>query len=766
MKTKFRIALAGNPNCGKTSIFNGLTGARQHVGNYPGVTVESKSGFFSLNGMEIELVDLPGIYSLSSNSPEEDVAFVELTRPGIDLILNVIDSTIPQRSMYLTTQLAELHIPMLLAFNMSDDAAKKGLKFDIPKLEKYFGSPIVQTVGSKTDGVRPLLRQLAKTLNELEDHGVPMLSYGADIDDAIQAISEKIDALEVEKYSHIPARFFAIKLLEHDAGVMRLNEFKPVWDEVENQIRHLRERHAIEADTFMADCRYAMLAGACRDTISMTREKRREISDKIDAVMTNKILGLPLFFLILYITFWFTFTCADPLMKYIEEFFDFLAVRVAEAWNPDTLPYLRSMITDGVIKGVGGVIVFLPNILFLFFAIAILEDSGYMARAAFVMDGIMRRFGLQGRSFVPLVLGFGCTVPAIMATRTIESERDRKVTIMVLPLMSCSARLPIYALIIPAFFIQKYQAAVMLTIYIIGILIALLGARLMKATLFKGDGEVYLMELPPYRMPTFRSIMLHMWDRSRMYLQKAGTIILAATIILYLCNTLPEKTNFSKNYDAEAAKVEKSLVLNDSQIKTLAAAKIFDAETLTEIRKNHKIPANKLEEIKTDKLAPATKLLIEAAAAGKEKLQKLENEKSAEKMEYTISGRVGHLMEPVFRHIGFDWKLSTASIGALAAKEVFVSQLGTLYAEGEADEESTPLREHLRSNYTPLQGFCIMLFCLLTIPCLATLAIIRRELNSTRMAFIEAAALLILAYLITFIVFQVGTLLQIGTKLL
>ncbi len=325
MKKKFRIALAGNPNCGKTSIFNGLTGARQHVGNYPGVTVESKSGFFSLNGMEIELVDLPGIYSLSSNSPEEDVAFVELTKPGIDLILNVIDSTIPQRSMYLTTQLAELHIPMLLAFNMSDDAAKKGLKFDIPKLEKYFGSPIVQTVGSKTDGVRPLLRQLAKTLNELEDHGVPMLSYGADIDDAIQAISEKIDALKVEKFNHIPARFFAIKLLEHDAGVMRLSEFKPVWDEVENQIQHLRDRHAIEADTFMADCRYAMLAGACRNTISMTREKRREISDKIDAVMTNKILGLPLFFLILYITFWFTFTCADPLMKYIETFFDFLA---------------------------------------------------------------------------------------------------------------------------------------------------------------------------------------------------------------------------------------------------------------------------------------------------------------------------------------------------------------------------------------------------------------------------------------------------------
>ena len=532
MKKKFRIALAGNPNCGKTSIFNGLTGARQHVGNYPGVTVESKSGFFTLNGMEIELVDLPGIYSLSSNSPEEDVAFVELTKPGIDLILNVIDSTIPQRSMYLTTQLAELHIPMLLAFNMSDDAAKKGLKFDIPKLEKYFGSPIVQTIGSKTDGVRPLLRQLAKTLNELEDHGVPMLSYGADIDDAIQAISEKIDALKVEKFNHIPARFFAIKLLEHDAGVMRLDEFKPVWDEVENQIRHLRERHAIEADTFMADCRYAMLAGACRNTISMTREKRREISDKIDAVMTNKILGLPLFFLIIYITFWFTFTCADPLMGYIEQFFDFLAVRVAEAWNPDTLPYLRSMITDGVIKGVGGVLVFLPNILFLFFAIAILEDSGYMARAAFVMDGIMRRFGLQGRSFVPLVLGFGCTVPAIMATRTLPSERDRKLTILMTPFMSCSTKVTIYGFIAATFF-PGHGAIVMISLYLLGILVGVLTAWVAHRTSFKGDAVPFVMELPNYRMPSAKSVGRLVWDKTKDFFVRAFSVIFIATIVVW-----------------------------------------------------------------------------------------------------------------------------------------------------------------------------------------------------------------------------------------
>ena len=295
MRKNFRIALAGNPNCGKTCIFNSLTGSRQHVGNYPGVTVESKSGSFTIDDLEIELIDLPGVYSLSSSSPEEAVVFDELTKPGIDLIINVIDSTIPQRSLYLTTQLAELHIPMLLAFNMSDDARKKGLEFNIPKLETYFGSPIVQTVGCRAGGVKPLLKVLSKTLEELDDHGVPMLTYGEDIDDAINAVAAEIDALKVEKYAHIPARFFAIKLLEHDTAAMRINEFKSVHKSVEREIDHLWSKHAIQAETFMADRRYAMLAGACSGTITMTNERRREISDKIDSVMTNKYLGLPIF---------------------------------------------------------------------------------------------------------------------------------------------------------------------------------------------------------------------------------------------------------------------------------------------------------------------------------------------------------------------------------------------------------------------------------------------------------------------------------------
>lgn len=768
MRNTFRIALAGNPNCGKTCIFNALTGARQHVGNYPGVTVESKSGEFTLDGIKIELIDLPGVYSLSSSSPEENVVFQELTAPGIDLILNVIDSTIPQRSLYLTTQLAELHIPMQLVFNMSDDAERKGLKFDIPKLEKYFGSPIVKTVGNSVNGVRPLLTALKKTLSSLDDHGVPMLTYGSDIDDAINAVAAKIDSLQLSCYRHIPSRFFAIKLLEKDSSVLKIKAFEPVLSEVDEQIRHLWDKHAIEADTFMADRRYAMLAGACRDTISTTMEKRREISDRIDMVMTNKVLGFPLFLVIMYLTFYLTFTVADPLMGYIEEFFGWLGSMLGSVWNEASLPFLRSMIIDGVISGVGGVIVFLPNILFLFFAIAILEESGYMSRAAFVMDGLMRKFGLQGKSFVPLVLGFGCTVPAIMATRTIESERDRKITIMVLPLMSCGARLPIYALIIPAFFPEKYQAFTMWLIYIIGIAIGLIAAKLMKSTLFKGDGEVYLMELPPYRMPSFKSLMLHMWDRGRMYLHKAGTIILATSIILYICNTYPEKKEFSMDYDAKIEEVKQSKSLTDANIEFLKTTSLFGTEAVAGISKERAIPQEMIDELlaSEQKLTILERNLIDKAQSLNKEISALENARMAEQMEYTVSGRVGKFLEPVFKPIGFDWKITTATIGALAAKEVFVAQMGILYSEGETNEESDSLRAQLVRNYSPLQAFCIMLFCLLSIPCLATLAIIKRELNSWKSAISVGAGLFVLAYVVTLIVYQAGSILKIGTDMI
>ena len=765
MKKLFRIALAGNPNCGKTSIFNCLTGARQHVGNYPGVTVESKSGKFSIGNIQIELIDLPGIYSLSSISPEEAVAFDELTSGNIDLIINVIDSSAPNRSLYLTTQLAELGIPMVVAFNMSDDALKKGIKFEIPKLEKYFGFPIVQTVGRNYDGIKPLIEKISQMLSVRNPRAVQTLSYGKDLDESIEAIAGKIKALNIERFTHIPPRFFAIKLLESDTCTMKIPELQPVWKEVSRQIKHLSDIHAIDdTPTFMADKRYAIISGACRGAISFPAQKRRDISDAIDTVVTNKFLGLPIFFAIMYATFWFTFTCADPVMGWIEEAFAALGDGIKSAWGSGTLPYIRDLLTDGIIGGVGGVVVFLPNILFMFLA---LEDSGYMARAAFIMDGVMRRFGLQGKSFVPLILGFGCSVPAIMATRSIESERDRKTTIMVLPLMSCSARLPIYSLIIPAFFAEKYQALTMWAIYILGIAVALLAALALKKTVFKGEGEVYLMELPPYRFPTLKSLLLHMWDKGKVYLRKAGTIILATSIILYACNTFPEKTEFSKDYDTLISKDISSAKISEDQIKILEVGGALGAADIAEIEENSYIMPESLIEVLYDKnLTAEQKNIVDTAAKANASIAALQNEKSAELLEYTISGRIGKFFEPVFEPIGFDWKLTTATIGALAAKEVFVSQLGILYSEGESDEESQTLREKLAETYTPLQAFCIMVFCLLSIPCLATLAIIKRELNSWKAPIFEAAMLFSIAYILTFIIYQAGTLLGIGTKIL
>ena len=719
MSRKYRIVLAGNPNCGKTTIFNCLTGARQHVGNYPGVTVESKTGEFMLGADEIELIDIPGVYSLSSSSPEEGVAFEELTKPGIDLIMNVIDSSIPQRSLYLSTQLAELHIPMLIVFNMSDEAKKKGLKFNIQKLQSYFGCSIVQTVGSRGDGIDKLKNALAESLLHLEDHDVPKLTYGADVDDAIHEIVSWIEPAMTDRVRHIPARFFAIKLLEKDSCVMRLPEFQGLDAIIDAQITHLYARHAITAETFMADCRYAMISGACRDAISFTQERRREISDKIDAVVTNQWVGLPLFFVVMYLMFWFTFTCAAPMTDGIGTLFGWIQGVIENSWPEGTLPVFKRLLIDGVIHGVGGVVMFLPNILFLFLAIAFLEDTGYMARAAFVMDGIMRKFDLQGKSFVPLVLGFGCNVPAIMATRSIESERDRRTTILVLPLMSCGARLPVYALLIPAFFAVKYRAFMMFLIYAIGVVFAMAAARILKSTLFKGDGEVYLMELPPYRVPTLKSILLHMWDRGVMYLKKAGTIILGVSVLLFIANTFPEREP-GADYGKEIKNVRQDASLTSEQ------------------------QTAKVREI---------------------------NRRRAEAAEYTISGRVGKFLEPAFRPIGFDWRSTTAAIGALAAKEIFVSQLGILFAEGDdaaggSGDKQESLRMQLQRAYTPLQGFCMMLFCLLSIPCLATLAIIRKELTSWKWMFLEAVGLFALAYVTTFIVYQLGLLLKIGTNYL
>jgi ferrous iron transport protein B len=719
MKKKFTIALAGNPNSGKTTIFNQLTGSHQHVGNYPGVTVEEKTGIIKADKMTINVIDLPGTYSLTASSPEELIARDIIINGKPDLVVNIVDSSNLERNLYLTLQLMELEVPVLSVFNMIDESRRRGMKFNVPRLEKLFGIRIVVTTGHKAEGIGKLKETIISMLDSGELPKPAKMNYGSTLKEAVAEIAEIIEQSGVDTGKRKP-EWMALKILEGDEKIKKLLSGAPDSEKFSEKIRRIKEniqlREGSPGDVAVAERRYGCIAGACLETVSSTVESRREISDYIDMLLTNKILGIPIFFALMYMVFKLTFTAGAPLMKLIETFFGYLAELISLNWKTGSAEVIRSLLVDGIIGGVGGVLVFLPNIILLFLAIAIMEGTGYMARVAFIMDRLMSKIGLHGKSFIPMLIGFGCTVPAIMATRTLETHRGRMTTMLVAPLMSCGARLPIYTLIIPAFFPAAWQAEIMWIIYFTGIALAVICARILRSTLFKGGREeAFIMELPPYRVPTLKSVMLHMWQRSALYLKKAGTLILAASVILWCMTTFPEKKTFSHDYKAEKAEITHS------------------------------------------RLSPEKKE-IETAM--------VKNRLHSEKLAYTVAGRVGKFLEPVMKYIGFDWKISTALIGAFAAKEIFVSQLGIVYSIGETDEQSETLRGKLRENYTPLQGFCIMLFCLISVPCMATIAVTRRESNSWKWALFQLSGLTVLAYIVTFIVYQAGTLLHIGTNLI
>lgn len=735
MKQKIVVALAGNPNSGKTTIFNNLTGARQHVGNYPGVTVERKAGYRRYDGMEMEIVDLPGTYSLTAYTEEELVArnFIINERP--DVVVDIIDASNLERNLYLAVQLMELGLPLVLAFNMSDQAKARGHEFDVAKLSGFFGAPIVQTVGHKGEGMDALLDAVAsiasgktvaseRTTAELSSgtissrasiHGprasMPHLNYGREIEGEI----EKIESLLAKRAS--PAekngtRWLALKLLENDTEVRARVGSAEVDGQVARSAAHIEKILGESPETAIAGARYGFISGACQEAVRSTVEIRHTMSDRIDEVVTSRILGIPLFLVLMYLVFQLTFTLGDPPMGWIEEFFGW-AGGVVESWWPEgSESLLKSLLIDGVIGGVGGVVVFLPNILLLFLAIAILEDTGYMARAAFIMDRVMHKIGLHGKSFIPMLIGFGCSVPAIMATRTLENKRDRIVTMLVTPLMSCGARLPIYALIIPAFFPRVWHGPMLWTIYVIGILLAVLSAKLLRITILKGESVPFVMELPPYRIPTLKGVFIHMWERGWLYLKKAGTIILGISILLWAMTTFPGLS------DDAAGRFE-------GQRQAIQAASLSEEE-------------------KTERIAA------------------IDNEEAEAALSSSIAGRIGTGMEPILRPMGFDWKIGTALIGAFAAKEVFVAQMGIVYSVGEADEESEPLRDKLKRNYTPLIGFCIMLFCLISAPCMATIAVTKRESNSWKWALFQLGGLTVLAFVVTTVVYQAGMLLGMG----
>ena len=744
MKENLTIALAGNPNSGKTTIYNALTGARQHIGNYPGVTVEKKESTITYNNQQLKIIDLPGTYSLTAYSVEEVVARNVIINEKPDVVVDIIDSSNLERNLYLAVQLMELRIPLVFVFNMKDMAQEMGIKVDIKSLSNLFGVPIVETVGSKGDGVKNILDEAIKAA-QVPEIKYPVITYDKVIEKYVNSVEELIKqhSTNIENYN---TRWLAVKLLEGDKDVMQVVPSPIVAEEVKRAEIDINKMLGDSPETAIASARYGFISGACQECVTTTVEARHNMSDAIDSVLVNRVLGIPIFLGLMYLVFQLTFTLGDPFMGWIEQFFGFLGDKASALISHDLL---RSLIVDGIIGGVGGVIVFLPNIIFLFIAIAILEASGYMARVAFIMDKVMHKIGLHGKSFIPFLIGFGCSVPAIMATRTLDNQRDRILTMLVTPFMSCGARLPIYLLIIPAFF-DKNQALVLWVVYLIGIVMAIVIAKILGMTVLKGESAPFVMELPPYRIPTLKGVLMQMWERSWLYLKKAGTIILFVSIVMWALTVFPlfpaeKAAEFEQGLpELEQAAEEKAAELAEIGYVIMTDENMQEAESIN----------SKLTEIE---LAKAEKIAAELDEVNMQ-IENINNKVAEAELEYSAAGRIGKFIEPVLAPIGFDWKIGTALIGAFAAKEVFVAQMGIVYSLGEAGEDSEALRDKLSENYSPLVGFAIMVFALLSAPCMATFAIVKRESNSWKWAFFQFFGMTVVAYIVTFIIYQVGRL--------
>ena len=713
------IALCGNPNAGKTTIFNQLTGARQKVGNWPGVTVEKKEGDLTYKGHTIKVVDLPGIYSLTAYSVEELVARDYILDKRPDVVIDVIDASNLERNLYLATQLIELNIRLVFAMNMVDVAKKRGIMVDYNHLSKLLGVPIVETIGTKGEGIEALLDRAIEVAQDRDPVARHIhINYGKEVEAEVRAIREALKK-DPEINSYCYPRWTAVKLLEGDPQVTRWikgsgysSEILACVEESKGRITSILDD---EPETVIAEARYGFISGALKETMRVSPVTKKTISDFIDQIVTNRLLGYPVFLLFMYLLFQMTFTIGQYPVSWIED-----CLNVVSSWVSlslgDTL--LKGLIVDGIIGGVGGVLIFLPNILLLFLGISILEDTGYMARAAFIMDKVMHMLGLHGKSFIPLLMGFGCNVPAIMATRTLESKRDRLLTILINPLMSCSARLPVYVLFAGAFFPGK-EANVIFSLYLMGIVLAVALGRIFSKTIFQGDAAPFVMELPPYRLPTLKSLMIHMWDRTKIFLKKMTGVVLVFSVIIWYLGEFPKNISYSKDYSKEITRLEAMLHAPD-----------ISAFSKDEI-------SSKLRELKADM-----------------RLEELKN---------SYIGRIGRFIEPVLEPIGFDWRLGISLITGFVAKEVVVSTLGVLYQvddDVDIDEEvegGNPLSKALRaSGLTFIHAYAFMVFVLIYVPCMVTVVTIWRETGSLGWTSFSIGYLIALAWIMSFLIVKIG----------
>jgi ferrous iron transport protein B len=722
LKKSITIALAGNPNSGKSTIFNNLTGTRQKVGNWPGVTVEKKEGHLKTNGYDLTVVDLPGTYSLTAYSIEEIVArnFVLDEKP--DVVVDIIDASNLERNLYLATQLRELDTKVIFVLNMADFATERGIKIDADKLSELLDVPVVFTVGNRNKGTRELIKTIISVAEaDIDLPRTRRVYYGKDIEKAISELSQYIK----EKASAgLPyhTRWLAIKLLENDRIVKeRVLQYtnlqgEAILQEAELRRDKLREFFDDEPEIVMTDRRYGFIAGILKEVLKTVSKQRVDVSRQIDQVLTNRLLGLPVFIFFIWAMFQLTFSLGAYASGGIDAGVGWLG-QTAGQILPGGL--FRDLIVDGVIAGVGSVVIFLPNILILFFCIALFEDTGYMARAAFLMDKVMHLIGLHGKSFIPLLMGFGCNAPAIMATRTLESEKDRILTTLINPLMSCSARLPVYILLAGTFFGAK-AGNVIFSIYALGIVLAISVGRLFRSTVLRGKVAPFVMELPPYRVPMFKGLLIHMWDRSKIFLKKMGGVILIGSVIVWFLSAFPRQVEFSRDYESEIAR-----------ISARYGASIDAAQG---------------------------SVLKRLVSERNEAIFTLETLQAREKVERSYIGRLGKVLTPVFAPIGMDWRGSVAVLTGFVAKEIVVSTMGVLYAAGADEEEkSDALKVALRkSHMTPLSAYAMMAFVLIYVPCVATVAVIRRETNSWKWTLFSITYSTTLAWLVALVIYQGG----------
>ena len=703
-RRNINVALIGNPNCGKTSLFNMASGAKEHVGNYSGVTVGAKEGEMDYKGYKFKIVDLPGTYSLSAYSPEEIYVRRYLHDEVPDVIINVVDASNLERNLYLTTELIDMDRSMIIALNLYDELEKRKVKFDHDAMSRMIGVPMVPTVSKTGRGVDRLFDTIIDVYegkNDVVRH--VHIGFSKDIEESIkqlQTLLKKENTLDMQ----FSARYLSLKLMEDDREVTEMLKSLPHFDEIfalkNKLVAKIEANHQEDITTIITNSKYGFVSGALRETFEEEESESTKLSTSVDTIITSKLFGFPIFIFIMWLMFWATFTIGKYPMDWIDSFVGWIG-NLVSTYMPDGP--LKDMIVDGIIGGVGGVIVFLPNILILYAFISFMEDSGYMARAAFIMDKIMHKIGLHGKSFIPLVMGFGCNVPAIMATRTIESRTSRLITILIVPFMSCGARLPIYLLLVGIFF-PNNASFVLLGMYLLGIIVAVITAKLLRRFHYREDETPFVMELPPYRIPTLKATLRHMWGKGQQYLKKMGGLILVASLIIWALSYFPRP--------------------NEQTIE----------QTRTELISNGISPDS---------------VDVEAVAS----------------TENSYLGRIGKAIQPIFEPLGFNWKMTVSLISGTVAKETVVSTLGVLYS-GNSEATQADMGKRLQQinpqtgkpDFTPLVAMCFMIFVLIYVPCLATIVAIVKESGSWRYGLFTLAYDTAVAWIISFVVYQVGTL--------